>query len=556
MPRKSPAPDAEHQNKEPRRRAKRAAAPASSEEAAMAVPTPELQPEPTAPELIAPELAEPRLAEPALPPTEPAEPAPAEPPRVEGPGIWIELDSGVPFGLSDDRFDIWLRGRVLSTDPVVEVRLLADERLFSATAYGHPEGMMIAATPNAAPTWQVGFQLNLPRPRHGAAGASDFRILARTETGQEHVQDYTLDFNPDTGHGVLVSGPTNPALAHTPARPHAIVYIERAMLDQDGVLSVSGWALAMRPILALQVHADEERVGDARFGERREDVAAAHPSFPNARQSGFSLVCTLDPLDINAACVRVQVVCRDGFGQTVVVPIHRVTERLRPAIAPAAVPKAETAAEPPTPVFNLLNQKPAYSLQTDFRIAEEPVIGFVLTTPALRAAAADAPARPETQKPEAPKPEAPKPSTEIRMFCDAVSLSGDGVLDVSGWAVCGIGIAQVRVLFDDETAGLAVYGHDRNDVGSAFPEIPHAMMSGFTFRQRVANRTEGEHTVRVIVRNLTGGEKEETLLTTATATRAAADLPLSSAPGEPTASTMATIEADSFVPTAEQEREF
>ncbi len=103
-------------------------------------------------------------------------------------------------------------------------------------------------------------------------------------------------------------------VASGPARLHSIVYIEQATLDPDGLLSVSGWALAMGPILALQVYADEARVGNARQGDVRTDVAAAHPGFPNGRQSGFSLVCSLDSRDLGAVFVRVQAVCPNGFG--------------------------------------------------------------------------------------------------------------------------------------------------------------------------------------------------------------------------------------------------
>ncbi len=483
-----------------------------------------------------------------------------------GSTILIELESAVTGGIVADRFDISLRGRVVSPEPIEEVRLQIGERVISAASYGQPERAAEGAMPDGRPARQRGFQFNLPRPGLDASGLCAFRIFARTETGHEHTEDYTVDFDAASGRVAIISGPAAPGIASGPARPHVLVYIELATLDPDGLLSVSGWALAMGPILALQVYADEERVGKARHGDERADVAAAHPGFPNGRLSGFSLVCTLDPLDLEAVFIRVQVVCPNGFGQEISVPIQRLARigrppRPAPAAAPPPVPDAmaETRpAEPPAPVFNLVNQKPAYALRADFRIEDEPLIGLVLTTPATRAIVS----APAPEPPPAPPPpavvvvEAPKPSADIRMFSDAVTLTGDGYLEVSGWAVCALGVAQVRVLLDDSPVGLASHGHDRPDVGAAFPEIAHAGLSGFRFRQRVTDGISGEHSVRVVVRNLANDEKEDTLK--AVATTVAEPEPtapvLPAAPVEPPR--QAPLAADTFVLTEEQAAEF
>jgi ADP-heptose:LPS heptosyltransferase/GT2 family glycosyltransferase len=537
MPRKTPAPDKETKTREREavggRRAKRAADDEVAKRAADDEVAKRAADDEVAKRAADDEVAK-RAAE-AAPPAaldggfvEPAATLLVDPPdhaatASAGPLILIELDSAVTGGIVADRFDISLRGRVVSPEPIEQVHLQIGERVISAASYGQPERAAEGAMPDGRPARQRGFQFNLPRPGLDASGLCAFQIVARTETGQEHAETYTVDFDAASRHVAVVSGPTALGIASGPARPHVMVYIEHATLDPDGLLSVSGWALAMGSILALQVYADEERVGKARHGDERADVAAAHPGFPNGLMSGYSLVCTLDPLDLEAVFIRVQVVCPNGFGQEVSVPIQRLARIGRPPrpVAPLSVPEpaADTRpSEPSAPLFNLLNQKPSYVLKTDFRIEDEPLIGLVLSMPAARAAL-PAPV-PEPPPPPAPPAvvvvEAPKPSREIRMFCDAVTLTGDGYLEVGGWAVCALGVAQVRVLLDDNPVGLAAYGHDRPDVGAAFPEISHAGLSGFRFRHRVADRIDGEHSVRVVVRNLGSDEKEDRLKAVAT----------------------------------------
>jgi ADP-heptose:LPS heptosyltransferase/GT2 family glycosyltransferase len=95
------------------------------------------------------------------------------------------------------------------------------------------------------------------------------------------------------------------------------------------------------------------------------------------------------------------------------------------------------------------------------------------------------------------------------MHCDVATLTADGILSVEGWAVCGVGIVQVRVLLDDQDAGMASIGHLRLDVGDIFPEIAMAHLGGFRFEQRIGGRFEGEHVVRVVVRSMRDDEHEQ-----------------------------------------------
>lgn len=55
-----------------------------------------------------------------------------------------------------------------------------------------------------------------------------------------------------------------------------------------GSITVSGWALARYEIKSVAVHFDDELIGYANLGIRRQDIADAFPDWPNSLMSGFS----------------------------------------------------------------------------------------------------------------------------------------------------------------------------------------------------------------------------------------------------------------------------
>ena len=71
-----------------------------------------------------------------------------------------------------------------------------------------------------------------------------------------------------------------------------MLYVERAALDNRGQLLVHGWAVSLATMMAVQVHVDEARIGAAKFGSRRDDLADAFPAYSNARTSS---ILALDP---------------------------------------------------------------------------------------------------------------------------------------------------------------------------------------------------------------------------------------------------------------------
>jgi ADP-heptose:LPS heptosyltransferase/GT2 family glycosyltransferase len=377
-------------------------------------------------------------------------PAPGGP--FPDPFILIEIEAPISGGYVHNRLDLLIRGRTISTTPIKAVRLQVDDLVTSAAAYGQPERAAAAVLPDGRSATQRAFQFNLPRLGDGRPERCRFQIIAQTEDGFEHAQAFEVELDASAPDPIsLVAGPTLASAVPGRARPYAAVYIEYGTIDGDGILSVKGWAVALAPMEAVQIFAGEQYIGDATTGAERGDVATVFPGYPNARLSGFSLTLPLNEANQHTETVCARVVCPFGFAQQETIPVERLQRRTLPPPAPKVVPR------PPDPA---------------------------------------------------------PPSAEIQFFCDDVTLAGDGLLSINGWAVSGVGIAQVRVLLDDRDVGLASFGHERLDVAGIFPDLAMASLSGFRFEQKVGSSFHGEHSVRVIVRNLRNNAEERQVAVT------------------------------------------
>ncbi|HXT80786.1 MAG TPA: hypothetical protein VN702_14580, partial [Acetobacteraceae bacterium] len=307
--------------------------------------------------------------------------AAAAPDAALAPSIDIQLDHAVTAGLMRGRHDIVIDGIVVAAQPVDSVSLIAGQDVVALALYGR-----------SAKTRQM-FRLGLAS-RNGFAGQpARFQIEARTRDGQVQQASFAVAADADSLDSArVVEGPVcdipNAAKAFTPV----LLYVESAAIDPAGVLRVEGWSVALRQIVAIQIFHGADRLGAARFGAARDDIAAAYPDYPNARRSGFSFSKALAEPDAPES-VAVEVIDLDGAACRIVVPVIRDT----------ALPQARPAAAPPP-------------------------------TPVQAEPAAD-------------------PRRAIFCHCDEARLTTDGALVVSGWAVCATGVARIGVALDGEAVG-------------------------------------------------------------------------------------------------------
>lgn len=405
--------------------------------------------------------------------------------------VLIEVDPAVSAGFINNRFDLEIHGWVVSSAQVEEVALLHDGALASRVQFGAPgPAAQVTLADGTTVTRQV-FTLLLPRPRTAAGAGCAVTIAVQTASGQTHHEDLTLTADPLLPTQVRVtSGPTRPSAEYGGQLAPIVLFVERAAIDRTGYLQLVGWVVSLSTLATIQVFAGEERVSSPRLGTRRDDVAGVYPSYPNALQSGFVLSTPLSETARDATSIRAQAICVDGYAHELVVPLERIERAVPPPRIPPAPPIAAPA--PPPGEVALPRQDPVYRLVTGFSLSPD-----VLAVAALGA-------------PQAP-PAAPAPSDAqraIRYFCDVASLAMDGTVAVQGWAACAAGIAAVEVWLNDQRLGEAEHGLLREDVGEQFPNIPAARHAGFRFATRLRDLPEGEHRLRVVVRNALGDTEE------------------------------------------------
>ncbi|MGE4045624.1 MAG: glycosyltransferase family 9 protein [Acetobacteraceae bacterium] len=438
----------------------------------------------------------------AVPQGGPAESSPA------GSPIRLEIDPHIQGGYILGRFDMTIRGSVICSADLEDVTLQSDGRIISRAIYGHRR----SDSERSDEAVRHRFQFSFARPRQQAGDPCTFQIVARTLEGQECVEAFevSVDTSKPSGPVSIVSGPIGSAPPNANARPAALLYVERAELGDDGALHVDGWGVSMTAVVIIQVYAGDIRVASAKVGLERPDVAGVYGRYPNSRSSGFRLNARLPDLDARPAEVRVEMLCVEGFGQELVVPLDRAASVARPPAEPS----------PTRPAPARLSPFMSFIPESDYQLSA----GTVQFAPQPLMSTLDLGVQATT---------APEPNRHIHMFCDDVGLSGDGHLVVSGWAVCAAGIARISVQVDGDTVGVAELGHERPDVGAEHADIPAARFSGFRLERKIADRIDGEHTVEVIAHNTRGDERVEavTLIIETIAPRPA-DAPADPPPSE------------------------
>lgn len=394
------------------------------------------------------------------------------------PLILIEADPAVSGGFLHGRFDVLIRGRVVSASPAAEIALHLGGDIVAVAQYGDPEHAAPAMLPDGTLGRQRAFHFNVPRLQTEAGGAYDVTVAARTADGVTHEEAFALSVAPHDPQPVtLLSGPTQNTMSSAGIRPPAIVYVERAVVDGDGNLNVHGWAIALTTLVTVEIFADEALMSAARLGGFRDDVAGVYPAYPNARMSGFSLSMQLTEEHRHLTSIRARAIGLFGFSHQAMVPLERL-----PATSPAGP-------------FNPIGQGPPYRLTADFSFATDPLPdGLFLGGLAPNSVA------PETRT-DARHP--------VHMYCDTVTLTADGCLALSGWATSADEIAAIYVYLDGTLVGEAEHGQERLDVARQFTSIPSAIRAGFRFDRRVLDVADSAHSVRLLARTGAGEEKSE-----------------------------------------------
>jgi ADP-heptose:LPS heptosyltransferase/GT2 family glycosyltransferase len=325
--------------------------------------------------------------------------------------------------------------------------------------------------------------------------------------------------------------------------------IDEAMIDQHGILHVTGWIVSFAPLQEIAISFGGRKVGLAEYGLQRSDVGAVYANYPESDRSGFSFIQELDA-DLSEPLVTVEVTALGGIKrQTAIIPMiapviqrrkHR-DDKIRYnidvltlsddgmlviegwAFSGAGIEEitvdlddeAVGAAVTGLPRPDVGNTYPltANARWAGFRISKnlgrrfhgEHTIDLLFRDDVERKATHLSVAVTDRQQ----------SSGVIEFNIDSPRIDGGRVTDpvygdlpVVGWAVAPSGIDHVEVFLDGESKGNAYFGARRNDIKPLFPAMFEPVTSGFGMS--IPQRWDaGTHEVRVAVHDRSGNIRQQ-----------------------------------------------
>ncbi len=495
--------------------------------------------EPPSPSLAGDEVASPPLADDELesPPLEGGELPPD--PHV---AVLVELNSSIDGWPAGSRFDVVLRGRITGTSPVGSLSIRDPTGLeIAAVQFGHGDEQETLTTPAGDTAFRTGFQLFLPMPGGDEIRIADLWVRALGRDGAVFEEGMRLGCMAD--QAAILAGPAHEMPAEEIPMPPGIVYLESAEITADGRLLVHGWALAMSPIVAIQIFADGRRVGAALQGRERGDVGDAYGSYPNARHGGFVLDQPIDEEMRGAVSVAAQVLCLSGACLATMIPLvhpEPVAQAPAPELGRTILIICDDATVTSEGVLRIegwaasgvgihrvgiaIDGRPvgdaAYGRERVDVAAEYPGIavgtGFDFEQPISGLSGGSHEIRITAENRDGDTKDlvitvAPPLSSAFRFELDGPQTK-DGVavhpvtgrLAVEGWALARDGIAAIDVELDGTLLGQAHFGMARPDVSVAYPDWEGAARSGYTFHCPSRALPDGDHVIQVIARSRTG----------------------------------------------------
>jgi ADP-heptose:LPS heptosyltransferase/GT2 family glycosyltransferase len=465
-----------------------------------------------------------------------AAPAPSAPPVAAE----QRLSATEIFG----RRDVVVRARIAAG--AAEVALFVEDSLAGR--------VLLPAGGDAAAGSHVAIQA--ARPAADAGRRLPMTVVVRGVDGSATESRATLALD---AKAAVLGLPRASAEALRDFAPPVMLYVERAMIDPAGLLVVHGWALGRQPVATVQVLADGRPVGAARLGVHRPDVAKIFPAYRDAGLGGFSFAASVSGLLGEAwrdvATVTVLAITREGASQSAALPAEHAPGAAKAALTSRVSPQAVVTASGPA-------EGEAGRIQLFCDSAEIAVGGSVAVagwaycpagvrsltlqiggrtrdlspsaaSPLLEifasedAADGGAPftitARSTTggwaelASEASPEAEAQGGERTFYLELDAPASVGGaavrvgGLLELRGWALARAGVDSISVLLDGAKLGAAELGLRRPDVQAAHAGQPDALHSGFGFSASLRAVPNGEHELRLVVRDRAGAESDHVL---------------------------------------------
>ena len=471
--------------------------------------------------------------------------------------ILVALEALGIEGLPDGGSRVSASGWALASAPVTEITVTLDGDLLATATYGLPRPDIARLYPAREGSASCGFLLVFDLPRLPTRAIEPLLTVrtAGDEIGQQPLQVEIPPQEFDVG----IAAPQDRTRGG-PASLHQLplrLAIDAAGVDAGGILEVRGWAVAKVQIERVEVFIDGRRLGRAEFGAARDDIAAAHPDYPNSRFSGFALKTDIGDFGPGRKTVTVRAAARSDLvadaAAAVEVPRRRVDRKpggpepeLRHhcdalrltseghlvvkgwAIAAASIEtlvvlvdgeeigQAEIGIERPdiANLFPALRKARQSGFAFDARlggpIAGEHQVTLLLVFEGGHVEELELPvtavdARLARWAYFGMDPDRRLQVDTPEVVDGALPAPVVGNLEITGWALARAGVAAVEITIDGQPMAIADHGLRRLDIRAAFPDWEGSLGSGFSALLPHRILPSGTHTVTVTLRDKGGG---------------------------------------------------
>jgi hypothetical protein len=180
------------------------------------------------------------------------------------------------------------RGWAVAARGLRRVEVFHGQRRLGSALTGLPRPDVSAAFPDYPGAFASGFEMTVSLP----AQPTDAEIV--------------------TAVAIDLTGEALSAWRLVPGLAAMLVTLEEARIDERGMLTARGWAVAIAGIERVRVFLDATPLGAATHNLSREDVRQAHPAYPNAHLAGFLLRCPAPEPTPAGQTLRIEVTAGDG----------------------------------------------------------------------------------------------------------------------------------------------------------------------------------------------------------------------------------------------------
>ena len=164
-------------------------------------------------------------------------------------------------------------GWAISATQIQSIAIYADSELIGNPKIGLPRTDVAHAWPAYANALHSGFSL-LTNVRKLSVAPDKIKVVAVDTAGQSRAVNSTVQKSKTS------SASTPNEITQT--------YCDEAILTESGSLRLSGWAIATAGVASIKVFFDGNFIGDAAYGQDRQDVEKKFPTVIGSTKSGFN----------------------------------------------------------------------------------------------------------------------------------------------------------------------------------------------------------------------------------------------------------------------------